>query len=76
MNISPGVYCILYCVYFLYIFGGLVCVGHSFAYVAHFCIFERCLDSNPERCRCKQMRYLLYIPRYCIYLPCLKYMVV
>jgi hypothetical protein len=38
---------------FLYLFGGLdggwllLC----FAYVAHFCIFERCLDSNAECCR-------------------------
>ena len=24
---------------FVYIFGGLECVGHSFAYVTHFCIF-------------------------------------
>jgi hypothetical protein len=28
----------LYCVYF---FGGLVCVGHSFAYFAHFVFFLR-----------------------------------
>ncbi len=40
-------------------FGGLECVGHSFAYVAHYCIFERCLNSNPECCRSKQARYLL-----------------
>ncbi len=31
--------------------GILLCVGHSFAYVAHLCIFERCLDSNPVLCR-------------------------
>ncbi len=36
--------------------------GHSFAYVAHFCIFERCLDSNPEGCRSKQARYQLIQP--------------
>ncbi len=24
-----------------------------------FCIFEKCLDSNPERCRSKQVRYQL-----------------
>ncbi len=30
----------------IYFFGGLECVGHSFAYVANFGIFERCLDSN------------------------------
>ncbi len=29
-------------------FSGQECVGHSFAFVAHFCIFERCLDSNPQ----------------------------
>ncbi len=50
----------LYCVYF---FGGLECVGHSFAYVAHFVFFEICLDSNPESCyRSKQARYLLSHP--------------
>jgi hypothetical protein len=27
-------------------FGGLECVGHSFAYIAQFVFFERCLDSN------------------------------
>jgi hypothetical protein len=37
--------------FFGYYFGGLECVGHSFAYVAHFGIFERCLDSNSESCR-------------------------
>ncbi len=44
---------------FLYIFCGLECVGHSYAYVAHFFIFERCLDSNTESCLCKQVRYQL-----------------
>jgi hypothetical protein len=34
--------------FFLLSFCRLECVGHSFAYVAYFCIFERCLDSNPE----------------------------
>jgi hypothetical protein len=34
--------------FFLFIFGGLECVGH-FAQVAHFMIFEGCLDSKPER---------------------------
>jgi hypothetical protein len=37
--------------FFVYFFGGLECVGHSFAYVAHFCISEICLESNPEFCR-------------------------
>jgi hypothetical protein len=41
---------ILFCINF---FGGLECVVHSFAYVTHFCIFERCLDSNPESCSSK-----------------------
>jgi hypothetical protein len=46
----------------LYIFvGGLECVSHSFAYVAHF-VFKRCLDSNPESCRSKQARYQLSHP--------------
>jgi hypothetical protein len=35
------------------IFGRLECVGHSFAYVAHFVVFR---DSNPESCRSKQAR--------------------
>jgi hypothetical protein len=38
--------------FFVYCFGGLECGCHSFAYVAHltpFCIFARCLDSNPEQ---------------------------
>ncbi len=33
-----------------------------FAYVAHFCISERCLDSNLECCRSKQARYQLSPP--------------
>ncbi len=45
----------LFCIFF----GGLQCVGNSFAYVAHFVFFERCLDSNPESCRSKQARYQL-----------------
>ncbi len=35
---------------FIFLAGTVECVGHSFANVAHFYIFERCLDSNPE-CR-------------------------
>ncbi len=27
--------------FFVYFFGGLVCVGHSFAYVAHFLIYSQ-----------------------------------
>ncbi len=60
--------------FLLYIFfGGLECVGHSFAYVARpFCIFERCLYSNPENCRSKQARYVQlshYLPYLATYLP-------
>ncbi len=40
-------------------FCGPESVGHSFAYVAYFVFFERCLDSNPESCRSKQSRYQL-----------------
>ncbi len=36
---------IVFCIFF----GGLECVGHSFAYVAHIVFFGRCLDSNPHR---------------------------
>jgi hypothetical protein len=36
--------------FFVYVFGGLECVGHSFAYVPFLCFFQRCLDSNPESC--------------------------
>ncbi len=41
---------------FLYFFGGLECVGHSFAYVAHFYFWEMS-SSNPESYRSKQARY-------------------
>ncbi len=34
---------------FLYFFGGLECVGHSFACVAHFFIFERCQWFRTQR---------------------------
>ncbi len=46
----------------VYIFSGLECAGRSLAYVAIFVFFERCLDSNPESCRCKQARYQLSHP--------------
>ncbi len=36
--------------------------GHSYVFVAHFCTFGRCLDSNPESCRSKQVRYQLRHP--------------
>ncbi len=33
------------------------CICHFFAHVAHFTIFEICLDSNPEMHRSEQARY-------------------
>jgi hypothetical protein len=47
---------------FLHFFGGLECVGHSSYLCRPFCIFERCLDSNPESFRSKQARYQLSHP--------------
>ncbi len=50
--------------FFVYFFGGLECVGYPFAYVAHFCIFEICLDSNPE-CAVASRRatnFAIYLP--------------
>ncbi len=49
---------------FLYIFCGLQCVEHFFAFVAHF-VFERFLDSNSKSCRSKQARYQLSHPSPC-----------
>jgi hypothetical protein len=43
-------------------FFGLKCVDHSFNYVAHFCIFERCLNSHPVCFNSKQARYQLSHP--------------
>jgi hypothetical protein len=45
------------------------CVGHSYAQVAHFYIFERCLDSNKDSCRCKQaLPYLAtHLPLFCAF---------
>jgi hypothetical protein len=60
---------VCFTVYTIY-FGGLECVGHSFAYVAHFMIFEGCLDSNSESCRSRRAPYLpipLTFPPICIY---------
>ncbi len=37
-------------------FGGLQCIGHSLL-MSPFCIFERCLDSNPESCRSYDILY-------------------
>ncbi len=48
--------------YFFLFFGRLEWVGHSFSYVAHFMIFEGCLDSNPEYCRSMLARYRLSHP--------------
>ncbi len=54
-------------------FGRLECVGHA---CRPFCIFERCLDSNPESCHRKQARYQIshpYIKLYSLWLePCLR----
>ncbi len=52
--------------FFEYFFAGLKCVGHFFAYVAHFVFFERCLDSYPESCRSKEARYRLSNPSPCL----------
>jgi hypothetical protein len=55
--------CLYY--YFLKIFwAGLSVLATPLlnAYVTHFCIFERCLDSNPECCRSKQASYQLSHP--------------
>ncbi len=40
-------------------FGGLECVGHSFAHVAHIVFLRYGLHSNPKSCRSKQARYQL-----------------
>jgi hypothetical protein len=52
--------------FFVYFFGGLECAGHCFCLCRPFCIFERCLDSNPECCRSKQARYQLTHPSHCV----------
>jgi hypothetical protein len=50
-NETTKVFHLVYLFCFVYFLGGLECLGHSFAYVAHFVhIFERCLDSDPKRC--------------------------
>ncbi len=45
----------------IYFIGGLECVGHSFAYVANFGIFERYLDSNPESCTSNEGQVRIHI---------------
>ncbi len=40
------------------IFGGLEMGWPLLCLCPQFCIFERCLYSNPESCRCKQARHL------------------
>ncbi len=47
--------------FFLYLFGGLEC-RPLLCLCRPFCIFERYLDSNPERCRSNQARYQLSHP--------------
>jgi hypothetical protein len=50
---------------FSYFIGGLECVGHSFAYVAHFVFFEGCLNLKSECCPIKRARYQLTHPLFC-----------
>jgi hypothetical protein len=46
--------------------GGLESVGHSIAY-GPFCVFERCLDSNPEKWRRRIFqRYLVVSVRHTV----------
>ncbi len=53
----------LFCVsFFVYFFGGLPLCWPLLCLCHPFCIFERCLDSNPESCRSKQARYQLSHP--------------
>jgi hypothetical protein len=49
-------------------FGGVECVGHSFAYVVHF-VFLRdvWIDLNPEICRIKQARLVTHLQRHAFY---------
>jgi hypothetical protein len=47
---------------FFKFFGGLESVDFSFCLCCPFCIFEICLDSNPENCRSKQARCQLSHP--------------
>jgi hypothetical protein len=51
----PAQHCIHFFVYFLV---GYSVLATPFLYVAHFCIFDSCLDSN----RSKQARYKLSHP--------------
>ncbi len=46
----------------LYIFLAARVCWPLFCLHCPFCIYERCLDSNPESCRSKQARYQLYHP--------------
>ncbi len=48
--------------FFFFFFCGLDCVGHSFAYVAHFDFWEMSVYSNPESCRSNQPRFQLSHP--------------
>ncbi len=48
---------------FVYFCGWLECWPHLWL-CRPFCIFERCLDSNTESCRSKQVRYHLSHPSY------------
>ncbi len=48
--------------FFVLLFIGLECAGHSLVYVSHFCNFEICLNSSPEFRSRKQVRYRLSHP--------------
>ncbi len=48
--------CPVFSLFFIvYIFGGLECVDHSFAYVAHLVFLRDFLISNPESCRSRSI---------------------
>ncbi len=47
---------------FLYIFWRARVCWPLLCLCAHFCVFGRCMDSNPESCRSKHVRYQLNHP--------------
>ena len=51
MNASTSGCRFVNCFFVVYVYGGQECVDHSNAYVDLFCIFQRCLDSNPAALR-------------------------
>jgi hypothetical protein len=56
-------------VFLVYFFGGLECVGHSLAHVAHFVFLRDVWIRNPESCRSQQVRYQLSHPSLATHLP-------